>query len=79
MNIAVKVKSVNRETEIDWKTLAIDDEIDDRINVCRFTINKYKASTVIPEVGEEVLVYDDADKIFAGTILRTERIKRGKV
>jgi len=77
MNLSIRVKGTNRESEIDWKTLSIDDEIDDRINTCRFTINKYKTSTVIPKVGEEVLVYDGANKIFAGTILRTERGLKG--
>lgn len=79
MDIQVKIKNINRTSEIDWKNFAIRDNVDDEIDTCSFTIDKYKTEIVIPQVGEEVLVYDGAEKIFAGTILTVHRrLKQAK-
>ncbi len=77
MDVKVYVNSVERTNEINWQDFSIIDRIDSNINSCSFSIKKYKSSTVIPSVGQSLVVYDGLTKIFAGTILSVNRRLEG--
>lgn len=71
MNITININSIDRTDDILWESFSLRDNIEDKVNSCRFTIRKPDSN--VPEVGQSVSVYDDDDKIFAGEILTINR------
>ena len=47
--------------------------LSDQPSTCSFTIEKYESSTTKPQVSDVVKAYIDADKIFAGEIIRVKK------
>lgn len=71
MNLTININSVDRTSDVNWESFAINDAINDKVNTCVLSISK--SGAVVPEAGQTIEVLDGATKIFAGTILRVDR------
>jgi len=60
---------------INWNSFSIEDNIDNSINTCSFSIT----NDVAPTIMSEIEVYHEEEKIFGGSILRTETRRSGLV
>lgn len=78
MSITVEINSTDRSDHIDWRTLSVEQVITNQVDSARFTIRKYGSRTYTPTVGDDVEIYDGADKIFGGEIINfNERVESG--
>ncbi|MDQ3158811.1 MAG: hypothetical protein M3P98_01580 [bacterium] len=63
----LKINTVDRSSQIDWKSLAKTEGLTKEADSLSFVIKKTPSKT-IPALGQDVELFEDAIKIFAGTI-----------
>lgn len=74
MNLTVTIAGNNRTSRIDWKSFRITDKINSASNICQFSVKVYGASPWKPAVGDSIVVTDSSVKIFAGSIIRINKV-----
>lgn len=67
--VTINIESVDRSDIIQWESLRVDQNLTSLVDTANFSIRKYGTRTYTPAVGEEVEIYEGANKIFGGTIL----------
>lgn len=69
--VQVYIENSNQSKAIDVSTLQIDNILTSQVDTAKFTIKQYGTKhTFIPEVGEEVMVFNNFKKIFAGLVIK---------
>lgn len=68
MAILINIDGVDRTRKIEANSIRIDNILTARRDTCKFSILTNAGDTYIPNMGEEVVVYDGATKIFGGII-----------
>ncbi len=80
MILTVKINEIDRSNLINWKSLSVEDKVNEQPNTCNFSINIYSGQSYKPVVGEEVIITDENSlKIFAGNILSVRHYYSGKL
>lgn len=72
------VNGVNRNDKLAFGTLETRDNINERVDTCRFAVREYGTQTWKPEVGQEVTVTVDGTRIFGGVIVDVEQSVEGQ-
>lgn len=72
--IKVFIGGVNKNEYIKLRTLQITNVLTRQIDTCSFQIVSHTGHTYKPAIGDEVIIYDDDDKIFGGNIIGMEEI-----
>lgn len=67
MSFVINIDSVNRTDDIQWQSFQISDNINNQANSCTFESVKHK-----PELGQEVEVLFNSEKIFGGVVVKIE-------
>ncbi|MCF7819871.1 MAG: hypothetical protein K9M44_00165 [Candidatus Pacebacteria bacterium] len=79
MNIIVKIEGEEKTNLVDWESFGIEDNINEQPNLCNFTIKVFEGQNYKPEISDIVEVFDGAEKIFAGKIIRVGNYAEGDV
>jgi hypothetical protein len=71
--IQVLINSIDRTSDILYSTFRLSDYINQQVDTCSFSCRNNK-----PSVNQEILIYNGADKIFGGVIVKIEtQIEKG--
>lgn len=69
--VQVYIENSNQSRAIDVSTLQIDNILTSQVDTAKFTIKEYGTRhTFVPEVGEEVMIFNNYQKIFAGLVIK---------
>jgi len=68
MSISITIDSTDRSNLIKWDSLSVEQNITNLVDKALFSYRKYGSRSYVPQVGQEVIIYDGSSKIFAGTI-----------
>jgi hypothetical protein len=75
MSIVVNINGTDRKKFIDWKSLKIQNILTSQVDKCNFNLRQnYADQEFIPEAGMEVIITDDAVRVFAGYIVRRDKL-----
>lgn len=69
----IKINTVDKSSLINWESVKIVDNINEKVNTCSFTIQSHDNQTFIPEGGDTIEISEDADILFAGTVIKVNR------
>lgn len=74
--LQVQINSVDKTDYIKQGSLEIENNLTNQVDSCSFIIVNYSGKTsYFPENEDEVVVYDDSDKIFGGSVVKiTEKM-----
>ena len=72
--ISIFINGVDRTQYVKKNTISIESVLTKEVDRCNFTIINYGSKVYVPENEQEIIVYDDSDKIFAGIITRIEEV-----
>ncbi len=79
MNIILKINNEEKTNLVDWDSFNIEDNINEQPNLCNFTIKVFEGQGYKPEISDIVEVFDGAEKVFAGKIIRVGNYAEGDV
>lgn len=79
MNLAVKINNEDKTTLIGWESFDFDDVVNNSANTCEFGIIVHAGQTYVPQELDEIEIYDESQKIFAGRLTEIEDEIAGKV
>lgn len=71
--IQVKINSVDVTEQILQGSLVVSQKITNQVDTANFDVRLAGSKTLIPEYGQEVEIYDDATKIFGGTVMTVQQ------
>lgn len=66
--ITVNINSTDRSDHIEWPSLSVTQNLTQLVDTAQFRYNKWNKS-YIPEVGDDIEIYDDSTKVFGGQII----------
>jgi len=69
MAFSITINAVEAKDEIKKGSLRITDQINNRTDICQFTIERTAVGGLKPLVNQEVIATLDGDRIFGGTII----------
>lgn len=72
MSIVVEINSIDRSDHIEWDSLQVRQNLTSQVDTAGFKIRKYGTRTYIPNTGDEIIIYDNGDKVFAGAITKVD-------
>lgn len=70
MAVQILINSEDKTKYVAWESLRIKNVLTTKVDSCSFTIRNYGNRIYVPVVGREVIIYDNATKVFAGHIVR---------
>ncbi|MDD4609454.1 MAG: hypothetical protein PHY71_04790 [Bacteroidaceae bacterium] len=73
MSLIIKINEVDITNLVNWETIEITDNINEKVNLCNFQIVKKGSQTYVPTIGQEVEIKDGSTFFFAGTIVKISR------
>jgi hypothetical protein len=73
INLIIKVNTVDVTDQVQAQSLQITDNINQRRDTCSFVVKKTPTKTLVPEIGDEVEVFDDVTPIFGGVIVSVDQ------
>ncbi|OQB06783.1 MAG: hypothetical protein BWY21_01898 [Parcubacteria group bacterium ADurb.Bin216] len=68
----INIDSTDRTSLINWESLKITDNINEKVNTCSFSLQVKEGQSYVPSVGDSVEI-TDTDTLFAGTIIKVNR------
>ena len=68
VDLEIQINSVDRTNRVQYQSLKISDQVNQRRDTCSFVIKKTKDQVFKPEVNQEVIVLDGTTRIFGGII-----------
>jgi len=71
-NFSIKINDVWRMGDIPYDSFRITDNINQQVDQASFECSKFK-----PNLGEEIIVYQDNEKVFGGVVVRIETNRKG--
>ena len=71
MDLKIEINGIDRTNRVQANSLRIKDNINQRVDVCHFTVKKTPDQDFFPQVGQEVIVLDDNVRIYGGIITNT--------
>jgi len=77
--ISILVNGSEKRDYIDWKSFKKEDIITSQVDTLNFTAISYQGRIWKPVVDSEIIVYDGADKIFGGIIVKVQETIEGKL
>jgi len=77
MAIVVKINGIDRTNFIEWKHFQITHALTKETDYINFTLRKFQGREYIPNVEEEIEVWDGTTKIFGGVITEIKRVTEG--
>jgi hypothetical protein len=77
MNLTLNINGVDRTSSVVRESLEKKDNLNNQVDVMRFAVRKYGASTFAPAVNDTVELLDGATTIFKGVILSVEKATEG--
>ncbi len=78
--ISVLIDSIERKSYIDWRSFRKEDIITSQVDRLTFKLSRYIGESWKPLIGDEIVVYDGAAKMFGGEVIDIkESIEEGKV
>lgn len=78
--ISLEINGVDRTSNVKFGTLKKDDNLNERKDSLKFSIRSYTGNEYVPELGQEIELFDGADVIFGGVIVRvSEELEGDKV
>lgn len=69
MALQILVNGVDRTSLINWDGVELQENLTDQVDTLRFSYSKFGSRTFVPNALEEVILYQDAVKIFGGSII----------
>jgi hypothetical protein len=78
MSIQVKIESVDKSSQIVWDSLEVEQILTSQVDTAKFSYRKVGARSYVPDVQDEVEIYDGAVKIFGGYVSKiAEKVESG--
>ncbi len=78
--ITIKINNIDRTSYIAWQSLRIESILTNQVDTCFFTIENYEGKTYKPSLEDEIEIFQDGTKIFAGNIKRvSEGVRTNKI
>ena len=77
--LTIKINAVDKTSSIEWSTFEIRKGLTKEPSSLFFTLKVHSGKPYIPNLGEEVEIFDEATKIFGGYVVEAERKIDGKV
>ncbi len=77
--VQIKINGIDRTNYISWQSLTIENILTKQVDTCSFTIENYEGKIYKPQVEDEVQVFKDDTKIFAGNIKRISEKAKGRI
>ncbi len=74
MSVVVKINTVDKSDEVDFSSLSVTQNLTSQVDTATFLIRKYGARTTVPAFDDDIEIYDGAEKIFAGKILKVSEV-----
>lgn len=72
VNLIIQIDGQDRTNRVQYQSLRINDNINQRRDTCVFQIKKAPNQTFVPEVNQEVVILDGATRIFGGIITNVD-------
>ena len=73
MNIDITANGNSIAEYIAWESVDIEDKTGNRVNSCCFYVDCLSCATYSPALNDEIIVYDDTTKLFAGKIYNIQK------
>lgn len=73
MSIQLYINGVDKSSAVLWESLAWNQAINNEVDTISFSIQKFGSRTFAPASNDTVLLYDNAVKVFGGTIVSRDR------
>lgn len=73
-DIVIKINGTDRTSLIDWRTFQFDQAITHQIDTVKFVIKRYPTKTFKPSLSDDIIIEEDAVKIFGGQIVETNEV-----
>lgn len=77
MALQLKVNGVDRSTYVNWPTLQLTSVLTKEVDRLEFEITKTPAKSSIPDVSDDIVLYEDGSKLFGGAIVEKNEVMRG--
>ena len=75
--ISLEINGVDKTSNIKFGSLRKDDNLNDRKDLLKFTIRSYEGNIYLPELGQEVELFNGAELIFGGVIVKISESMEG--
>lgn len=72
--VTIQINSVDQSSVVIYESLNVTQNLSDLVDVCNFRTRKYGDRTFKPEYGDDVKVYDDADCVFGGIVMKVHEV-----
>lgn len=72
MGVRVEIDGVDRTYAIQMGSLSTEDQVNNAIDTCQFTVEYYPGQTWRPEINKEVEVFVDDEKTYGGVIITSD-------
>lgn len=69
----IKIATIDRTSLINWESLKITDNINEKVNTCTFSMQVKENQVYFPDTGDEIEVSEGSEILFAGTIVKINR------
>jgi len=79
MAAIVKINGTDRTSLIDWKTFVFSQALTNQIDTVEFTIKRFGSKTFKPDLLDDIIIEEDAVKVFGGKIVQTEEVIKGRL
>lgn len=66
--ITIELNSVDISDQVKFDSVQVDSVLTNEVDTAQFDIRRYGARTINPVFNDDVVIYDGADKIFAGKV-----------
>ncbi len=73
MSLVIKINNEDKTSLVNWESLSITDNINEKVNLCNFKIIKKEGQSYFPETNDEVEIKDGTTFLFAGTIVKISK------
>lgn len=77
MAISLKINGIDKSSDIDWPSVEKQDVLTKEPDRLEFKIKNYGTKTYRPTHGDEVMLYEDAAKVFGGIVVETSEEHTG--
>lgn len=68
----ITINTIDRSSLINWESIKITDNINEKVDTCSFTIQVKENQTYFPSIGDTIAITDTIT-LFAGTIIKITR------
>lgn len=78
MALLVKINSVDKTDQINWRSFSKSEVLTNQVDTLEFDVKNYGSKTYAPALLDTVEVWDDATKIFGGSVVNIDEEIKGR-